>query len=124
MTRQLVSLVGLLALITAGQVWAGTADVRSNDGETTRFEYRGDKLRISMGGQADGYMIMRDNRVFVVSESDGELMVMDISQAMSMFGAMAGAATPSLTDDEVISLEAAGREETHAGVTGEVYNLR
>lgn len=124
MTKQLVSLVGMLALVVSGQVLAGTADVRSNDGETTRFEYRGDKLRIGMGGQADSYMIMRENRVFVVNESNGDLMVMDISQAMSMFGAMAGAATPSLTDDEVISLEATGRKETHAGVTGEVYNLR
>ena len=58
MTKQLVSLVGMLALVVSGQVSAGTADVRSNDGETTRFEYRGDKLRIGMGGQADSYMIM------------------------------------------------------------------
>ena len=113
-----------LSLMVGTGAFAGTSEVRSKDGDVSRFEYSGDMLRIGVGGQAEGYMIMRDNRVYVVNESDGNLMVMDISQALVMFGAMANAATPSMTDDEVISLEATGRKETHAGITGEVYILR
>ena len=118
--------VGVLTLcgLFATGAFAGTSEVRSKDGEVSRFEYAGDMLRIGAGNQPDGYMIMRDGRVYVVSESDGNTMVMDISQALGMFGAMATAATPSMTDDEVLALEATGRKETHAGVTGEVYLLR
>lgn len=120
------TMIGALALtlLVGTSAFAGTTEVRSKDGDVSRFEYAGDMLRIGVGGQADGYMIMRDNRVYVVSQSDGNTMVMDISQALGMFGAMANSATPSMTDDEVISLTATGRKETHAGVTGEVYLLR
>lgn len=123
-TIKILGGLALTLLLGSGAVFAGTTDVRTAEGDISRFEYSGDKLRISVGGSAQGYMIMRDNRVYVVSESDGNVMVMDISQALGMFGAMAGAATPSMTEGEVISLEPTGDKETHAGITGEVYLLR
>ena len=68
-------------------------------------------------------MLLRDGHIYVVTNSDGQLMVIDANQAMGMFGGMAGAATPSSVASEVVSLEATGRMEQHAGITGEVYEL-
>ena len=62
--------------------------------------------------------------MYVVTNSDGQLMVIDINQALGMFGGMAGAAAPSVVASEVVSLKATGREEQHAGITGEIYDLR
>lgn len=123
-THRFLSTLILVLLFGSGAAVAGTTEVRSQEGEISRFEYSGDMLRIGGGGQAEGYMIMRDGRVYVVNESDGNTMVMDISQALGMFGAMANAATPSMANEEVISLQPTGAKETHAGITGEVYQLR
>ncbi len=122
--QTLIGAFALALLLGSGSVVAGTTEVRSQNGDISRFEYNGDMLRIGGGGRAEGYMVMRDDRVYVVNESDGNTMVMDISQALGMFGAMATSATPSMTDDEVLSLKPTGKKETHAGITGEVYLLR
>ena len=88
------------------------------------FEYSGDNLRVNMGEETANYMVLRDGRVYVVADSDGSIMVIDASQAWSMFGGMASAATPDMVANKVVSLEATGAKEAHAGVTGEVYKLR
>ncbi|NND68523.1 MAG: hypothetical protein HKN19_13125 [Halioglobus sp.] len=123
-TSKLIGGMALAVVLGSAPAHAGTTEVRSQDGDISRFEYAGDKLRIGVGDQAQGYMVMRDDRVYVVNDSDGNLVVMDISQALGMFGAMASSAMPSMADDEVISLEPTGKKETHAGITGEVYLLR
>jgi hypothetical protein len=89
-----------------------------------KFEYQDDKLRINTGQGETSYMLLRDEHIYVVTNSDGQLMVIDANQAMGMFGSMAGAATPSSVAAEVVTLEATGRLEQHAGITGEVYNLQ
>jgi hypothetical protein len=114
--------VGALALSSAHS-FAGAADVVSSDGNTMKFEYQGDQLRINPGQDQNSYMVLRDGHIYVVTDSNGQKMVIDANQAMGMFGSMAGAATPSSVASEVVSLEATGRMEKHAGISGEVYNL-
>lgn len=111
------------SLLLSNLTHAGVADVVNSDGSTMKFEYQGDKLRIDTGQGEASYMVLRDDHIYVVTNSDGNLMVIDANQAMGMFGSMAGAATPSAVASEVVSLEATGRKETHAGITGEVYDL-
>jgi len=120
------SVLALLALwLLAGQqAAAGTADVAAADGGTMRFEYAGDKLRVTTS-QADApYMVVRDGKIYMVQDQDGQTMVIDLGQAMGMFGNLAGSVTPSMMATEVISLEATGAKETHGGVLGDVYTLR
>ena len=111
--------LGLLALPAAADI----AEVVDGEGNRMRFEYQDQQLRINPADQ-EGYMIVRDGRTYVVQDSDGQIMVLDLSQAMSMFGGMARAATPETVDVRVESLEATGREETVAGIPGEVWRLR
>ena len=111
------------SLLLSNLTHAGVADVVNSDGSTMKFEYQDDKLRIDTGQGEASYMVLRDDRIYVVTNSDGNLMVIDANQAMGMFGSMAGAATPSSVASEVVSLEATGRKESHAGITGEVYNM-
>jgi hypothetical protein len=115
--------LGSLALLSEYSL-AGAADVVSADGTAMKFEYQDDKLRINTGQGETSYMLLRDEHIYVVTNSDGQLMVIDANQAMGMFGSMAGAATPSSVAAEVVTLEATGRLEQHAGITGEVYNLQ
>lgn len=115
-------LLSTLALATAPAL-ADIAEVMDAEGNRMRFEYQADKLRINMD-QQDAYMVVRDGRTYVVNNADGELMVIDLSQTMAMFGSMAKAATPETVDVRVESLEATGRRETVAGIDGEIYRLR
>lgn len=103
---------------------AGAADLQNKDGTKMKFEYQGNNLRVNTGQGDDSYMLLVNQHMYVVSTSDGNTTVIDMNQAMSMFGSMAGAATPSVVASKVVSMEATGRSEVQAGITGEVYNLR
>ncbi len=119
-----LSMAFLGASVLAGNLaYAGAADLKSSDGDTLKFEYRGDKLRINMDDD-QGYMVVDDTGLYVVRDSDGQLMVIDAGKMMKMFGAMAGSAAPSVTSSEVVSLKSTGRKEEHAGISGEVYELQ
>jgi len=120
----LLTLLAAAGLTLAGSAGAGTADVSNADGDTIRFEYAGDRLRVDMSGQKDAYMVLRDGRVYSVSSANGAPMVIDLSQAWSMFGGMVGSATPDMVAREVVSLQPTGRQEQHADAAGEVYELR
>ncbi len=109
---------------SANTVLAGAADVRTSDGGAMKFEYDGgDLLRVNMG-EEDAYMIRRDNTMYMVSNADGQLMVVDMSQALNMFAGMAQGATPGTVEGKLLSLKATGRKETVAGIKGEVYAAR
>ncbi len=103
---------------------AGAADVRTSEGGQMKFEYRGgDQLRITTDGQ-NGYMVTRNGEIFMVTQSEGQVMVMSLSQTLGMFGAQAGAASPSTVEGKLLSLEPTGGTETVAGIKGEVYRVR
>ena len=117
-----VMLVGLsVASIIPGLVFAGAADMETTDGNHMKFEYEGSDLRINTG-QEGAYMILNDNGMYVINDSGGQLMVIDATKMMGMFGDMKATA-PSVAGSKVISLEATGQQEVYAGIKGEIYNL-
>ena len=96
---------------TSAAVLAGAADLRSNDGSKMKFEYSGDdKLRVTMD-QPGSYMLMLGDEIYVVTDNDGQIMVMSLNQAMGMFAGMAAGATPNTVEGELLALDATGREE-------------
>jgi hypothetical protein len=101
---------------------ADTAQVIDAEGNRMTLEYEGVQLRVTMAQQAS-YMLVNDQNMYVVADNDGQIMVIDLQQAMSMFGGMAQSAVPDLAEVRVDSLEATGRKETIAGIEGEIYNL-
>jgi hypothetical protein len=109
--------------LTASVAQADIAEVVDAEGNKMTFEYEGDQLRINMDGQGS-YMLLRDNSIYVVTDQDGEIMVIDLKQTMSMFGNLAQSAVPDMADVSVESLESTGRQETVAGISGEVYLLK
>lgn len=120
--HRIASVATTLALL-AFPVQGDIAEVINNDGQRMIFEYQGDQLRVNMD-QQDSYMIQQGERVYMVSESNGETMVIDLKQTLSMFGNMAEAAIPDMAAVRVESLQPTGRRETVAGIDGEVYLLQ
>mgnify|MGYP000244671325 CR=1 FL=1 len=101
---------------------AGAADMTSADGSRIKFEYQGDKLRINTA-EKGSYMIINEDGMFVVANTEGQVMVIDAGKAMGMFAGMAPTA-PAVASSEVVSLKATGKKEKKAGIVGEVYKLR
>ncbi len=127
MRYRLTPLAAAIALTCTG-LWhtaaqADIAEVVTENGDVMSFEYEGDMLRINTTSQGEGYMLMRDNKMYVVSIQDGQPMVFDLGSTMKMFGAMAESAMPQTAESKVISLKATGRNETLGGMQGEVYEL-
>jgi hypothetical protein len=114
----------LLAMgLSAAIAQADIAEVVDAEGNKMTFEYEGEQLRINMGGQ-DSYMLLRDKSIYVVTDQDGEVMVIDLKQTMSMFGNLAKSAVPDMANVNVESLQPTGRKESVAGIDGEVYLLK
>lgn len=126
MKGHMKSLATAVALATGlhSAAFADIAEVETEEGDVMTFEYEGDRLRINTPDNEQGYMLMRDGKMYVVTQNEGQPMVFDMSSAFKMFGSMAANATPSTVESKVLSLEATGRSETLGGIQGEVYELR
>lgn len=116
----------LLALcMYSGLSAAGTASVSGQDDTAITYEYSADMVRMNTSQGDNSHMIFRDGRLYMVSYSDGSPMVIDASQSLSMARSLGGAnTTPGINNHRVLSLEATGRTEQHAGIKGQVYNIR
>ena len=107
-----------------GPVAADVAELSTGQGDVMTFEYEGEQLRINTGNSQQSYMLVRDGRLYVVSQSDGQTMVIEMSGALKSLGQSANSATPRSVDSKVISLRKTGKTETIAGMRGETYELR
>ncbi|MEH6588737.1 MAG: hypothetical protein V7746_00690 [Halioglobus sp.] len=114
--------VVVLALVVQVAL-AGTAEVTSGS-QSMQIQYEGGMLRMDVGQGEGAYMLLRDGHVYMVSIANGQPMVIDASQSMSMMGNMAGSSAPAAAAGKVLALDATGKMETHAGIKGEVYNLK
>lgn len=114
----LTTSLAAILLLTAFPALAGGWARIASEGEDMKLEYAGEKLRMTVAGQGDkAYMLIRDGKIYSVS---GE-MVIDASSMMQNAGGQT--ATPGDSMARFHGLEATGRKETVAGISGEVYRL-
>ncbi|MCK5769843.1 hypothetical protein [Algiphilus sp.] len=108
----------LAGALAAAPALAGGSATIASEGNSMTMEYRGDMVRMGAPGEADGYTIIRDERMYTVTGGT-------VIDATSMMKAFASAATPqpSETVARFHGLESTGRSETVAGISGEVYML-
>lgn len=117
----------LLAAIAMGLLatgaYAGSAVMQSSDGESMRYEYRGDTMRMSGGGE-EGYFLIADGTLYVISYDGGEPIVIDAGSMMQNFASMLPDTTPDELSAEVLEMSPTGRTERIADIKGEVYEVR
>jgi len=125
---------GLIILTTLG--WTGAAlaggvtyEVRTPDGEASRLHlsWRDDDaaiIRVSTDGRpADGYMLVRDGRLYIVTESEGQSYVMDVADMADMAGLGGEVALPDARQATAVSLEPTGVQKRVDLFSGEVHRL-
>ena len=110
------------ALVASPAALAGKATIASSDGSSAEFEYAGDMLRMS-SPQGGGYMLIRDKTMYMVSMQDGTPMVISASAMMKGIGQAMPQVGASAFTSEFISMEDTGRNETVAGIKGDVYEF-
>jgi hypothetical protein len=116
-------LVVVALAVGAQTALAGTAEVTSQ-GQSMQIEYENGMLRMEVGQGEDAYMLLRDGHVYMVSIANDQPMVIDANQSLSMMGSMTGSSAPAAAAGKVLALDATGKMETHAGIKGEVFNLK
>ena len=97
-----------------------------SEGERVRAEFiDGDYLRMESGDPEQGYMLMRDGKLYSVANQGGMTMVIDIADAMRMMGDAMEVPQDDLNNEfeGFVSLEATGRTTTVDGIEGEYYLL-
>ncbi|MFG6177576.1 hypothetical protein ACGTN6_10060 [Halomonas sp. THAF12] len=128
--RHLVT--GLLLAASLPALADGKATLESHSAQgsaTMEVSWAGDDLRMDFPQQAQaGFMLLKDGKGYMVSQMQGQTMVMDLAQLKEMAEGMGGdKAAAGLTDQQassVDSLEATGEQETIAGLEGDVYRLQ
>lgn len=114
----------LMTVLVPAFAWAGGQATISSEGVQTFLEYD-DAGSLRMGAQGeDGYMLIRDGRMYTVMDQGGEIMVMEIGAAMAAMGNMIQ--QQGLIDTGFESFESltdTGRTETVAGIEGRVHEL-
>lgn len=102
---------------------AGNASV-DLDGSTASIQWLDvNSVRFNIPDSND-YLLSRDNKVYVVTNEDGQPMVMDIAGMAQM--AMAFADEDSLNKmmpDAISNVKSTGKTETIGGIKGDVYTL-
>lgn len=119
----LLSAMATIAFAFSSLVLAGTATLESRTGGSVDLEYGDSKLRVSMPGTGGGYMLVRDNTMYIVSTQGGQTMVMDASAMMIGMAPAAGQMAPTPFNSEFVSLKDTGRDETVADMAGDVYEF-
>ncbi|MCK2184141.1 hypothetical protein [Halomonas getboli] len=124
-------MTGLLLAVSLPALADGQAILESQSGQgnaTMQVSWAGDDLRMDFPQQAQaGYMLLKDGKGYMVSQMQGQTMVMDMARlkemAESMGNDQAVAGLTSQQADSVESLEATGEQQTVAGLEGDVYQL-
>ncbi|WP_043769340.1 hypothetical protein [Algiphilus aromaticivorans] len=107
----------LLTLTSFSAIAGGWARIAS-EGENMKLEYGDAALRMSVGGQGeDAYLLIRDGKIYSVTGG----VVIDATSMMERFGNKTK--TPGDSLARFHGLEATGRNETVAGISGEVHVL-
>lgn len=125
--------IPFLVLLMAVNVYAaGKVTIESaGDGEsfTMVIEYQDNntlRLNLPGKGQGDSYMLIKDNKVYTITNINNTPMVMDMGAMSAMTAALgkqdeADNPTDGPMNYQVQDMKATGKKETVAGFKGEVY---
>ncbi|MDR5865402.1 hypothetical protein [Halomonas koreensis] len=128
--RRLVTGLLMAASLPALADGQATLESRSDQGSATmQVRWAGDDLRMDFPQQAQaGFMLLKDGKGYMVSQMQGQTMVMDMARlrdmAEGMGGDKAAAGLTSQQAEAIDALEATGERETIAGLEGERYRLQ
>ncbi|MES0873901.1 hypothetical protein [Sinimarinibacterium thermocellulolyticum] len=123
------TLIAIAVAATPAWAWAGGKAVveagEGSDKQRITYEFDGALLRMDVPQQDGNYMIMRDGKIYSVTEQNGQPMVIDMSGMGKMLGGIAQQSMASVNQDvdQFISLSDTGRTETVAGISGKVHVL-
>ncbi|MFM9269789.1 hypothetical protein ACJ7V3_05960 [Halomonas elongata] len=106
-----------------------TLEAQSDQGGVTmNVRWAGENLRMDFPGQSQaGFMLLRDGKGYLVSQVQGQTMVMDMAKLKDMAENMGGSEVETITGKQasrVDALEATGDSESIAGLEGDVYRLQ
>lgn len=122
--RMLTISVALCSALAASPLtFAGKAVVTSRDGGSADFEYADGMLRVGSNQSQNSYMLLRDGTMYVVSLEGDQPMVFNASSMMKGMAQRTTQMAPATLNSEFVSLEDTGRDETIAGMNGDVYLL-
>ena len=124
--------LGLVAI--SAQVHAGAAATFQTGADASApqatLEYSDDaQMRMGVPGQPGSYILVRDNNAYIVSQpSQGSAVVMDLGAMVKMMGESWSESVNSVQSapegmTTFVSLEDTGRNETVAGIRGDVFIL-
>ena len=123
----------ILATFTIPAFAGGTAVLEAGSGANrinTTIEFNDGNMRMGTAVPGfDGYMVMTETGIYMVTGMGGRPMVLDLGAMMSLMGGMAGEMMQSqgisLNNGigQFIEMRDAGRNEAVAGVPGQVYDL-
>lgn len=119
-TRHCLAGAVAACLLAAPLTQAGTATLESGEGDRISFEYDGNLLRINTESP-EAYVVVRDGTMYVVNIGGEQPMVFNASSMMKGLAQNAIQFAPEDLRNEFESLEDTGRDETVAGITGDVY---
>lgn len=131
LTTSLVA-TGLAMAISFPALADGQAKLEAQsdkDSINMNVRWAGDNLRMDFPGQSQaGFMLLRDGKGYMVSQVQGQTMVMDMAKLKDMAESMGGnSETSNITGQQakqVDSLKATGDTESVAGLEGDVYRIQ
>lgn len=114
----------LTALTLSFPAWAdGTAVMVSEDGKV-KVEFTSSGMLRMDDAAGEGYLLMRDGKLYSVIEDGGSVMVFDLADAIASVGSLGQqSGFWDAEVDELIAMKATGKTETVDGLQGEQYEM-
>ena len=119
------TILGILAVLLTANL--SSADIvatwRMNDGANTKLSIHDDKhVRIDTN-EKDTYMLVKDNKVYMVRKEDGQWTAFDMDQMAGMMKMFQKNKKPSNAKEFQEKFKDTGRFETIAGYKGKVFDV-
>ena len=114
-------LVACGACVPAWALAAGTATVQTGD-RTLTVSFDGDSARVDISGIPQGYLLMRDGKLYTIMQAGGRSLVLDGDAVAGLLGGRKLKFGPDMIRS-LTRLKSTGTRETVAGHAGVVYTV-
>lgn len=114
----------LLMAAVPVQVWADGVATVISDGQEAKIEFVNDKFLRMDAPEGQGYMLMRDGKIYSVGKERGSLIVIDMAQAIKTMGSLSPEG--SIWDEDIAKINSfmpTGKTEYVAGIRGDIFEL-